>query len=222
MKFLLTSNGLSNASIAGALFDLVGKSAAETSIAFVPTAMNVGRGDKEWFIDDLANIKKQGCKSIDIVDISALPQDIWQPRLEAADVLFFSGGNTTHLMRWINESGLRDLLPELLATRVWAGISAGSMVTNPSLALSSQDKKLYYEEAFNYASEEALNLVNLYIRPHYNSEHFPNANEAALREIALQIEQPIYGLDDDSALKVVDGQVEIVSEGDVLVLNTSL
>lgn len=99
MKLLLTSNGLSNQSIANALFSLVGKPVSETKIAFIPTAMNAGRSDKGWFIDDLANIKKQDPELIDIVDISALPKPVWQPRLEAADVLFFSGGDTSHLMR---------------------------------------------------------------------------------------------------------------------------
>ena len=146
MKFLLTSNGLSNDSIAKALFELVGKLPSETTIAFIPTAMNIGDGDKDWFVDDLMNIKKQGLKCLDVVDISALPFEIWKPRLEAADVLFFSGGNTSHLMRWIIESGLKELIPEFLKTKVWAGISAGSMVTNPTLALSSNDKKIYYEE----------------------------------------------------------------------------
>ena len=219
MKFLLTSNGLSNPSIAKALFELVGKPAAETTIAFIPTAMNPGAGDKGWFIDDLANIKKQEVESIDIVDISALPRDVWQPRLEVADVLFFSGGNTVHLMYWIKESGLIELLPEFLKTKVWAGISAGSMVTNPSLALSSKDKMMYYEEVFGYKSEEALGLVDLYVRPHFNSPHFPQANKATLTEIAKQIPTVIYGLDDMSALKIVDGKVEIVSEGEYLILN---
>ena len=90
MKLLLTSNGLSNPSIAKALFELVGKPAEETNIAFVPTASNVEEGDKGWLIDDLVNIKKQGFESVDIVDISALPREMWLPRLEAADVLFFS------------------------------------------------------------------------------------------------------------------------------------
>lgn len=103
--------------------------------------MNIGSGDKGWFIEDLSNLKKQGLKSIDIVDISALPKKIWLPRLELTDVLFFSGGNSFHLMRWLDESGLAKLLPELLKTRIYAGISAGSMVTNPTLALSSKDKK---------------------------------------------------------------------------------
>jgi len=219
MKLLLTSNGLSNQSIAKALFDLVSKPASETSIAFIPTAMNVGSGDKEWFIDDLYNIKKQGLKNIDVVDISALPKDIWLPRIETADVLFFSGGNSFHLMRWINESGLAELLPELLKTRVWAGISAGSMVTNPTLALSSKDKKIYYEEKFGAVTEKALGFVNFYTRPHFNSPDFPQATKDYLEEVAKDIPDTIYALDDDSALKVVDGKVEVITEDEYLILN---
>ncbi|MEK7554866.1 MAG: Type 1 glutamine amidotransferase-like domain-containing protein [Patescibacteria group bacterium] len=213
MKLLLTSNGLSNQSIAKALFELVGKQPSETTIAFIPTAMNVGGGDKGWFINDLQNLKKQNLKSIDIVDISALPKHAWLPRLESADVLFFSGGNTSHLMRWIKESGLIDVLPQLLKTRVWAGISAGSIVTNPTLALSNKDKMIYYEEEFGYKSEDALHLVNFYTRPHFNSPHFPHANEKYLREVAKGLNAPLYAIDDQSALKVVDGKVEVVSEG---------
>lgn len=219
MKLLLTSNGLSNDSIAKALIELVCKKADEISIAFIPTAMNVNVGDKEWFIDDLYNIKKQGFKMIDIVDISALPKDVWLPRLQEADVLFFSGGNSFHLMRCINESGLAELLPELLKTRVWAGISAGSMVTNPTLALSSKDKKIYYEEKFGYKIEKALGFVDFYTRPHFNSPDFPQANKEYLEDMAKDFTDTIYAIDDDSALKIIDGNVEVITEGKYLVIN---
>lgn len=219
MKLLLTSNGLSNQSIAKALFELVGKKPEETSLAFIPTAMNPNEGDKGWFINDLSNTKKQNFKFIDIVDISTLPKDIWLPRLEKADILFFSGGSTFHLMRWLNESGLSTVLPELLKTKIWAGISAGSMVTNPTLSLSSKDKKIYYEENFGYKNEEALRFVDFYVRPHFNSPNFPQAKREYLEGIAKDFSHTIYALDDDSAIKVVDGKVEIISEGEYLVLN---
>lgn len=219
MKLLLTSNGLSNASIARAMFELVGKPAAETKVAFVPTAMNVSAGDKDWFIDDLVNIRNQGVASLDIVDISALPKSIWLPRLQDADVLFFSGGNTSHLMRWIRESGLDAELPALLETRVWAGISAGSMVTNPTLALSSEDKKIYYEENFGYGDETALGYVDLYVRPHFNSPDFPRASKEHLASIATGIPAPIYALDDQSALRIDGEGIDVVSEGETLTLN---
>ncbi|HEY0907921.1 MAG TPA: Type 1 glutamine amidotransferase-like domain-containing protein [Candidatus Paceibacterota bacterium] len=219
MKLLLTSAGLSNSSIAKALIELVGKPASATKIAFIPTAMNVDGGHKGWFIKDLINIDKQNFASVDIVDISSLSRTIWEPRLRDADVLFFSGGNTTHLMRWIIESGLNELLPEWMKTKVWAGISAGSMVTNPNLSFSSGDNKIYYAEVPGYKSEKALGFVDFYVRPHFNSPDFPNANKAYLTEVAKDIKGTIYALDDMSALKVVDGKVDIVSEGEYLVLN---
>ena len=112
MKLLLTSGGITNKSIADALFELVGKKPEDTSLVFIPTASNVEKGDKDWLIDDLVNLKKQNFKSIDIADISAIDKKLWLPRMEEADVLFFEGGNTYHLMEWMNKSGLTEILPE--------------------------------------------------------------------------------------------------------------
>lgn len=218
MKLLLTSNGLSNQSIAKALFELTGKPASETVVVFIPTAMNVARGTKDWFINDLYNIKKQGFKFIDIVDISALPKEVWLPKIENGDVLFFSGGNTYHLMYWLKKSGLFELLPDLLKTRVYAGISAGSIVANPSIAYTSSDKRKYYEDQFGYKSEEALNLVDFYIYPHFNSPKHLDSSEKNLKRIVEETKKNAYGLDDESALKVVDGVVTIITEGECLKL----
>lgn len=218
MKLLLTSNGLCNQSIADALFELTEKVASETTIVFIPTAMNVARGSKDWFINDLYNIKKQGFKFIDIVDISALPKEAWLPKIENGDVLFFSGGNTYHLMYWIKESGLSELLPDLLKTRVYAGISAGSIITNPSIAYTSSDKRKYYEDQFGYKSDTALNLVDFYIYPHFNSPKHIFSRKEYLEKTAKETKKSVYGLDDESALKVVDGVVTVVTEGDCLKL----
>ncbi|MFA5130883.1 MAG: Type 1 glutamine amidotransferase-like domain-containing protein [Patescibacteria group bacterium] len=218
MKLLLTSNGLSNQSIANALFELTGKPASETTLVFIPTAMNVARGSKDWFINDLYNIKKQGFKFIDIVDISALPKEVWLPKIESGDVLFFSGGNNYHLMYWLKESGLFELLPELLKTRVYAGISAGSIVTNPSLAYSNSDKKEYYENHFGYKDDTALNFVDFYTFPHFNSPKHLASSRENLEKTAKETGKAVYGLDDESALKVVDGGVTVITEGDYLKL----
>ena len=218
MKLLLTSNGLANQSIAKALFELVGKPAEETTIVFIPTAMNVARGSKDWFINDLYNIKKQGFKFIDIVDISALPQEIWLPKIKAGDVLFFSGGNTHHLMCCLQKSGLSKLLPDLLKTRVYAGISAGSVATGPDLFGANDDKRKYYEDNFGYKDETALNFVDFYIYPHFNAPGHLNSTLENLQKTAEATKKAVYGLDDDSALKVVDGVVTVITEGNYLKL----
>src|SRR3989344_1218655 len=98
MKLLLTSAGVTNKKIADALLELVGKKAEEINIAFIPTAANANRDNKVYLIDNLYQLKQQNYKCIDLVDISALPKWNWQPRLEMADVLFFSGGDSSHLM----------------------------------------------------------------------------------------------------------------------------
>ncbi|OGD36807.1 hypothetical protein A2850_02420 [Candidatus Azambacteria bacterium RIFCSPHIGHO2_01_FULL_51_74] len=218
MKLLLTSGGITNTSIASALFDLVGKKPEDTSLVFIPTAANAEKGDKEWFIDDLVNLKKQNFKSIDIADISAVDEKIWRPKFEEADVLFFEGGNTYHLMEWMNKSGLASLLPEFLKSKVYVGVSAGSMVTNPDLALKIS--QIVYEEDLDKTENMAgLNLVDFYFVPHLNSPYFKKLRESNIREAAKGMKKKIYALDDESALKVVNGAVEVISEGKWFMIN---
>ncbi|MBI4159546.1 Type 1 glutamine amidotransferase-like domain-containing protein [Candidatus Wolfebacteria bacterium] len=148
MKLLLTSAGVTNKSIENALLDLLRKPFSETKLAFIPTAANAEAGNKGWLIDDLRRLKDLGFTDIDIIDISALPKEIWLSRLESADILMFGGGNTFYLMHWLKKSGLADMLPEMLKKKVYAGISAGSMVTAKSIEISTSklDLRMYGDE----------------------------------------------------------------------------
>ncbi|MCX6703507.1 MAG: Type 1 glutamine amidotransferase-like domain-containing protein [Candidatus Zambryskibacteria bacterium] len=217
MKLLLTSAGLTNASISDALFELVGKKPEDTSLVFVPTASNKEAGDKIWLIDDLINLKKQNFKSIDIADISAVDRDIWLPKFEQVDVLYFEGGDEYYLMKWMRLSGLDTLLPELLKTRVYVGVSAGSMVTGKDLA--SEIYAVVYEEELKKEIIKGLGFVEFYIMPHLNSDYFTKVREENIMEAVKEIKDKVYALDDQSALKVLDGNMEVVSEGQYLVFN---
>ena len=217
MKLLLTSGGLTNESISKTLFELVGKEPKDTTLVFIPTASNIETGDKDWFINDLININKQGFKEVYITDISAVPEDIWKPQIEKSDIIFFEGGNTYHLMRWLNKSGLTKLLPELLKTKVYVGLSAGSMVTSPDLALRLS--QIIYGEDMEEEPMNGLGVVDFYFLPHLNSPYFPERMEDNIREAAKEFPgKKIYALDDQSALKVVDGKIEVASEGKYIVL----
>ena len=218
MKLLLTSGGLTNKSISDALVGLVGKKPEDTSLCFIPTAANVEMGDKDWFINDLKNIDKQGFKSVSIADISAVPENVWRPQMEEADVLFFEGGNTYHLMESINKSGLVKILPEFLKTKVYVGLSAGSLVTNPDLA-AKISQALYKEDFDKVGDMPGLNYVDFYTLPHLNSQYFPDLVKKNIENLANRVPGKIYALDDQSALKYVDGKVEIISEGEYLEFN---
>jgi len=180
MKLLLTSSGITNKSIAGALFSLTEKKPEDTTVVFIPTASNVETGDKDWLINDLLNLKKLNFKSIEITDISAIDEKIWKPSIERADVLFFEGGNTYHLMEWLNKSGLAKMLPEFLKDKVYVGVSAGSMVTNKDLALKLS-QIVYGEDLEKDYEMNGLNYVDFYFLPHLNSEYFVNLREDFIR-----------------------------------------
>ncbi|OGN09531.1 MAG: hypothetical protein A3C61_02540 [Candidatus Yanofskybacteria bacterium RIFCSPHIGHO2_02_FULL_39_10] len=218
MKLLLTSGGIINKSIADAFFDLVGKKPEDISLVFIPTASNIEKGNKDWLINDLINLKNLNLKEIDIADISAIDKSLWLPRMEEADVLFFEGGNSYHLMEWLNKSGLKEILPELLRTKVYVGLSAGSMVTGKDLALI-QSQILYGEDWERKEDMTGLNFVDFYFFPHLNSPHFNLRKEDVIRDAVKDIDGKVYAMDDNSALKIIDGEVEIISEGKYLVFN---
>jgi dipeptidase E len=154
-----------------------------------------------------------GFAEIDIVDFSALPREIWQKKLEAADILMFGGGNTFHLMHWFINSGLKEDLPRLLEKRIYVGISAGSMVTAKRISLS-QSKRLYYPDETGRPEEnEGLGLVEFQIRPHLNSPDFPNVRVEHLKELTKNLTEAVYAIDDDSAVIVNEGKISVVSEG---------
>lgn len=212
MKLLLTSSGFTNMAIINALLELTKKPLDTLKLVFVPTAANVEEDDKGWLIDDLMNCRKLGFFSLDIVDISALPKETVHKRLEAADIFVFGGGNTFHLMHWIEKSGLKESLPELVKTRVYVGISAGSMVATKSLILSDS-RRFYSENTGGVDSMDGLGFVDFHIRPHLNSAYFPNVTVEKVAELAMTVREPVYAIDDDTAIKVVDGEIEVVSEG---------
>ena len=142
MRFLLTSAGIKNASIRGALIDLLGKPTAESSALCIPTAMYghpmVGPGERSWqFISGRSDnpMCELGWKSLGVLELTALPsidEDRWVPLVRETDVLLVAGGDALYLSHWMRQSGLADLLPSLRET-VWVGFSAGSMVMAPRI-----------------------------------------------------------------------------------------
>ena len=213
MKLLLTSSGITNKSIENALLELLGKPFKESRLAFVPTAANVEKGDKKWLVDDINNFRKLSFASFDVIDISAVPKNTWFQSFNNADVLVFGGGNVYHLLKWVKKSGLEDILPELLKTKVYVGISAGSMVTAKKVSLSSSSI-LYYEKTGNLKKYNGLGFIDFELWPHLNSAWFPKVRLPYFKKLASKIPHTFYAIDDNTAIKVVDGEIAIVSEGE--------
>lgn len=218
MKLLLTSAGISNNSIKESLLGLVGKKPEEISLVFIPTASNVETGDKSWLINDYINIKNLNLRSINIVDISAVSIDIWEPQIIQADVILLGGGNTFYLMEWLNKSSLKEMLPELLKTKVYVGISAGSMVLSKDLLLNIT-QKLYKEDLEKTNNVDGAGLVDFYILPHYSNKPSKLRTKDTVLNATQDIKNKIYAIDDNSAIEFIDGNIKIISEGEFLEIN---
>jgi dipeptidase E len=214
MKLLLTSAGIKNASIHEALVGLLGKPIGESTALCIPTA---GYGHPQgtpfgpWrFIAGRSDqpMIGLGWKAVGVLELTALPSiggERWVPWVRDADVLLANGGDALYLCRWIRESGLADLLPALGDT-VYVGFSAGSMVMSPRIG----DDFVYSEAP---TDDSTLGLVDFSIFPHVDHPDLPENTMAAAERWAAGLGNPAYAIDDETAIQVVDGTVEVVSEG---------
>jgi dipeptidase E len=214
LKFLLTSAGIQNASIHDAMVDLLGKPIAECSALCIPTAAYghpLTPRVAHRFISGLSEqpMTELGWKSIGVLELTALPsidEEQWVPLVRETDVLLASGGDALYLAHWLRQSGLADLLPSLPET-VWVGFSAGSMALTPRIG---EDFVFWPPPS---GADDGLGLVDFSIFPHVDHPALPENTMAAAERWAAALSNPAYAIDDDTAISVVDGTVEVVSEG---------
>lgn len=221
MKFLLTSSGISNKSIGDALAELLGKPVAESSALFVPTAIHPfpGGANMAWqtvSADAKLPAWNVGWKSVGLLELTTLPTirpENWMPAVREADALIVWGGNVLYLCHWLRRSGLADLLPTLTET-VYFGVSAGSIAVTP-YNCDAEFNRQFVPDGSDMAqdAERALGLVDFTLYPHLDRPEMPDASLANIGRWASGIPVPTYAIDDDTAITVVDGSVDVVSEG---------
>jgi dipeptidase E len=216
VKLLLTSAGIKNTSIRDALVDLLGKPIAESSALCIPTAAYghpmAGPGAAWRFIsgrEDRTPMCELGWKSMGVLELTALPsidEKQWVPLVQETDVLLVNGGDALYLCHWMRRSGLADVLPSLHET-AWVGLSAGSMVMTPNIG---EDFVIWKPPT---GGDRTLGIVGFSIFPHLDHEDLPDNSMADAERWAAGMHVPAYAIDDQTAIKVVDGTVEVVSEG---------
>lgn len=216
LKLLLTSAGIKNPSIHKTLIEMLGRPITESRALCIPTATYghpMISPEGAWrFIsgnEPETPMVELGWKSVGVLELTALPSigaERWVPWVREADVLLVNGGDPLYLCHWMRESGLADLLPSLNDT-VWVGLSAGSMVMTPRIG---EDFVGWKPPS---GSDETLGVVDFSIFPHLDHPDLPENTMADAERWAAGIGGPAYAIDDETAIKVVDGTVEVISEG---------
>ncbi len=213
MKLLLTSAGIKNKSIHNTLVDMLGKPIAEANALCITTGLYAipGGASNAWlFFTGQATTPmcELGWKSVGVLELTALPsidRELWVPTVKEIDVLLVNGGDPLYLCYWMRQSGLADLLPSLRA--VYVGLSAGSMVMAPRVG------ELFVGWTPPEGGDQTLGLVDFAIFPHLDHEMLPHNTMASAERWAAGMQGPAYAIDDETAIKVVEGTVEVISEG---------
>src|ERR1700749_242543 len=103
----------------------------------------------------------------------------------------------------MRESGLAELLPSL-PEMVWVGMSAGSMVMTPRIG----------DDFVNWrppgGDDTPLGVVDFSIFPHLGHGVRPENTMAEAERWAADIVGPAYAIDDQTAIMVSGGAVEVV------------
>jgi len=213
MKLLLTSGGLRTDTLLREFERLVGKSASEVNVAIIDEASAVEAGDKRWKVDELAMIAKRIGGKIDFVDLLALSLDEAKERLLLADAMYVLGGNPDYLMRTFKKTGFAELLTsDFFSEKVYVGSSAGSMVVTERA--NTKGYLNVYAKSNTFEVESYMGLVNIIFRPHMTSSDNKKYQYETLAEVAVGLQNDLYGLRDDQALSIVDGKLTVVG-GDV-------
>jgi dipeptidase E len=211
MKLLLTSAGIKNPSLENALVELLGKPIAESNALCIPTGSYghpLSGPPGVWrFVSGKSGqpMTGLGWNSVGVLELTALPsidKERWVPWVQETDVLLVGGGDATFLAHWMRESGLVDLLPQT----TYVGFSAGSMVLTPRIG----DDFVEWKSA---PDDTTLGLVDFSIFPHVDHPDLPENTMADAERWAAGLGNPAYAICDDTAIKVVDGTVELVTEG---------
>jgi dipeptidase E len=214
MKLLLTSGGITNSSIQNALVDLLDKPIAESSALIIPTAAYAhpmagpGAAWRAISGQNMGALTALRWKSLGVLELTALPsikEELWLPMLQKIDALLVEGGDPLYLHYWMQQSGLAELLPSLAA--VYVGLSAGSMVMAPNIG------EYFVGWTPPTGGDETLGMVDFAMFPHLDHEMLPYNTLAHAERWAATMRVPGYAMDDQTAIKVTDGTIEVVSEG---------
>jgi dipeptidase E len=216
IKLLLTDSGVTNRAIHEALVGMLGKPIAECNVLCIPTA---GYGHPHGtphgayrFIsghEPRCPMTELGWKSVGVLELTALPslvRERWTGWIEASHALLVNGGDALYLAHWMRESGLADLLPSM-DNKVWVGLSGGSMVMTPRIGMDFV--------GWNPPSggDQALGIVDFSIFPHVGAEGCDWNTWENAEKWATEIGSKAYATDIQTAFKIVDGTVEVISEG---------
>lgn len=211
MKLLLASCGLASEEIITALEEMVGKPRQNMNIAIINEAIKAESGDMRWFSEELMRLASIIGGNLEFIDLQAHDMAYVEDRISLADVIFCFGGNTDYLANTFMKTGFDQILPKILAEKVWVGSSAGSCV----LCHKEPDEfqaSIYKEKR---TADKFMDYVPIIFLPHLHG--FYKFDKAEVLHASELTELPVYALSDNCALKIIDQDEPVVLGNDYII-----
>ncbi|MFA6113381.1 MAG: Type 1 glutamine amidotransferase-like domain-containing protein [Sphingomonas sp.] len=235
MKLLLTSSGITNPTIKGALVDLLGKPIAQSKALIVPAGVYPFRNGAYHAMNPIAGpraatMAQLGWEAVGLLELTALPSiapENWRADVEEADAILVWGGDPLFLAYWMAEAGLTELLTTLAKPPVYVGVSAGAIATASLFGEAYSElpgaagRPLSTEEIIlpdgdvkrTLVIAHGMGLTDFAIIPHFENPNHLDASSANAEVWAARLPVPVYAIDEETAVKVDNGIVEVVTEG---------
>lgn len=211
MKLILASSGLANEEIITTLEEMVGKPRKNINVAIINEAIKAESGDMRWFAEELERLASVIGGNLEFVDLQAHDLAYTKSRIALADMIFCFGGNTDYLATIFEKTGFADVLPEILAEKIWVGSSAGSCVLCHKE--SEEIQSAIYKE--KREADHFMGIVPIIFLPHLHG--FFKFDQPEVIRASELTDLPVYALSDNCALKIIDNNAPVILGTDYLI-----
>jgi len=144
-------------------------------------------------------------------DIVGKSEEELKKALSASDILYVEGGNTFYLLKAVRDTGFEKIVKEAIENGlVYWGVSAGAYIACPSIIMATWSDRF---DRCGVTDWTAMNLVPFLIKAHYTPDML-----VALKEKSKGLQLPLRVLNDDQAVLMKDGEVQLIGGGDELIL----
>jgi dipeptidase E len=183
-------------------------------LCHIVTAGLAGRpdGDRSWMSEPWVAEEERQLRmhgfACDNFDVAGWQDHSLGEHLAGFDVLYIQGGNTFYLLDQLRRSGADKIIRDLVTGdhTVYCGISAGSVVACPDIAVAGWGPEWDHNEV-GLTDLAGLGLVPFILSPHYEQK------DATLIAARLPLPHPILALEDGQAWVVDGGHQRLIADG---------
>lgn len=174
-------------------------------VLFIPTAANVE--EYKGYVAEAQKAFEQLGLQVHLLDIVNVSEDEIRQKINTAEVLYVSGGNTFYLLSELKKKALLPLIRARIGSgMVYVGESAGAIIASKDISYSAiMDDATF---GTNLKDFNALDIVEFYVLPHYGEFPFEKTAQETFETYGKTLN--LIPINNAEAISVSDGKYKIL------------